>query len=52
MARWAVQPYLTNTLKIVKIVKNRLKRKHYIAILQEKSYPNAFRTSFDFYRMK
>lgn len=42
MAKWAVQPYLSDTLKIVKIGRNGLKRKHYIAIAGEKSYPDFF----------
>ena len=43
MAKWAVQPYLKDhSLKTVKIGKNGLKRKHYIAIMNNKKYPNYF----------
>jgi LysR family transcriptional regulator for metE and metH len=43
MAKWALQPYLKNTsLKAVKIGKNGLKRKHFIAIRNEKEYPDYF----------
>ena len=43
MAKWALQPYLINTsLKAVKIGKNGLKRKHFIAIRNEKEYPDYF----------
>jgi LysR family transcriptional regulator for metE and metH len=43
MAKWAVQPYLKNSsLKAIKIGKNGLKRKHYIAIRSEKKYPDYF----------
>ena len=43
MAKWALQPYLKNSsLKAVKIGKNGLKRKHFIAIRNEKEYPDYF----------
>lgn len=49
MAKWAVQPYLkNNTIKTVKIGKNGLKRKHYIAVLNTKSYPDYFNHFIDF----
>lgn len=51
MAKWAVQPYLKdNTIKAVKIGKNGLKRKHCIAILNNKSYPEYFNHFIDFLR--
>jgi len=41
MAKWALQPYLKNgDVKAVKIGKNGLKRKHFIAIRTEKQYPD------------
>jgi LysR family transcriptional regulator, regulator for metE and metH len=43
MAKWAVQPYLKNNpIKAVKIGKNGLKRKHYIAYMNDKTYPAYF----------
>ena len=43
MAKWALQPYLKNSpIKVVKIGKNGLKRKHFIAIRNEKEYPDYF----------
>jgi LysR family transcriptional regulator, regulator for metE and metH len=43
MAKWALQPYLKNNqIKAVKIGKNGLKRKHYIAIMNNKTYPDYF----------
>ena len=49
MAKWAVQPYLKdNSLKTVKIGKSGLKRKHYIAILNNKTYPNHFTHFIEF----
>lgn len=43
MAKWAAQPYLKNsTIKTVKIGKNGLKRTHFIAIINNKSYPEYF----------
>ena len=41
MANWAAQPYLkTNAIKAVKIGKNGLKRKHFIAYIKNKDYPD------------
>ncbi len=49
MAKWALQPYLrNNTLKSVKIGKNGLKRKHFIAIMNNKSYPEYFNHFIEF----
>ncbi|WP_281636688.1 LysR family transcriptional regulator [Flavobacterium marginilacus] len=43
MAKWALQPYLKNgAVKAIKIGKNGLKRKHFIAIRAEKQYPDYF----------
>ncbi len=43
MARWAFQPYRNgNGLKSVRIGKNGLKRKHFIAFLNNKTYPDYF----------
>ncbi|MFP5041412.1 LysR family transcriptional regulator [Parasediminibacterium sp. JCM 36343] len=43
MAKWALQPYLkNNSIKAIKIGKNGLKRKHYIAIMNNKTYPEYF----------
>ena len=43
MAKWALQPYLKNTkIKSIKIGRNGLKRNHFIAILNNKSYPEYF----------
>jgi LysR family transcriptional regulator for metE and metH len=43
MARWAFQPYrVGNGLKSVRIGKSGLKRKHFIAFLNNKSYPDYF----------
>ncbi len=43
MAKWAFQPYQKNsTLRAIKIGKNGLKRKHYIAYLNNKTYPDYF----------
>lgn len=49
MAKWAVQPYLKdNSLKTIKIGKNGLKRKHFIAIMNNKTYPNYFNHFIEF----
>jgi LysR family transcriptional regulator for metE and metH len=49
MAKWAVQPYLkNNTIKTVKIGKNGLKRKHYIAIMNNRTYPEYFNHFIEF----
>jgi LysR family transcriptional regulator for metE and metH len=43
MAKWALQPYLKNNpIKAIKIGKNGLKRKHFIAIREDKQYPDYF----------
>jgi LysR family transcriptional regulator for metE and metH len=43
MAQWALHPYLKNSsIKAIKIGKNGLKRKHYIAIRAEEEYPDYF----------
>jgi LysR family transcriptional regulator for metE and metH len=43
MAKWALQPYLKNeSLRAVKIGRNGLKRKHYIAYLNDKQHPEYF----------
>lgn len=43
MAKWALQPYLKNNpLKAIKIGKNGLKRKHFIAIRNKQVYPEYF----------
>ena len=49
MAKWALQPYLkSNSIKAVKIGKNGLKRKHYIAIMNNKPYPEYFNHFIEF----
>ncbi len=48
MAKWAIQPYLKdNSLKTIKIGKNGLKRKHFIAV-RNQSYPNYFNHFIEF----
>jgi LysR family transcriptional regulator for metE and metH len=43
MAKWALHPYLKdNSIKAIKIGKNGLKRKHYIAYMSNKTYPDYF----------
>jgi LysR family transcriptional regulator, regulator for metE and metH len=43
MANWAAQPYLkTNAIRAIKIGKTGLKRKHYIAFIKNKTYPDYF----------
>jgi LysR family transcriptional regulator, regulator for metE and metH len=43
MANWAAQPYLkTNSIRAIKIGRNGLKRKHYIAFIKHKTYPDYF----------
>jgi len=43
MAKWALQPHLKNSpIKAIKIGKNGLKRKHFIAIREDKQYPDYF----------
>lgn len=49
MAKWAIQPYLkNNSIKAIKISKNGLKRKHYIAYMSNKTYPDYFQHFIDF----
>jgi LysR family transcriptional regulator for metE and metH len=49
MAKWAAQPYLKNSaLKSVKIGKAGLKRKHYVAMIANKPYPEYFTRFIDF----
>jgi LysR family transcriptional regulator for metE and metH len=43
MAKWAAQPYLkNNSIRAIKIGRNGLKRKHYIAFIKNKTYPEYF----------
>lgn len=43
MANWVAQPYLkTNSIRAIKIGKNGLKRKHYIAFIKNQTYPDYF----------
>jgi LysR family transcriptional regulator for metE and metH len=43
MAKWALQPHLKNSpIKAIKIGKNGLKRKHYIAFRENETYPEYF----------
>ena len=49
MAKWALQPYLkNNSIKAIKIGKNGLKRKHYIAYMSNKTYPDYFQHFIEF----
>lgn len=49
MAKWALQPYLkNNNLKAIKIGRNGLKRKHYIAYMSNKTYPDYFQHFINF----
>lgn len=49
MAKWSLKPYLKNKeLKAIKIGKNGLKRKHYIAFMNNKSYPEYFTHFIEF----
>lgn len=49
MAKWALRPYLKqNSLKAIKIGKNGLKRKHYIAVVNNKHCPNYFEHFIEF----
>ncbi len=49
MAKWALQPYLKNNpLKAIKIGRNGLKRKHYIAVMNNRSYPGYFNHFIEF----
>ncbi|MFN6088895.1 MAG: LysR family transcriptional regulator [Cyclobacteriaceae bacterium] len=49
MAKWAAQPYVkTNSIRTIRIGKNGLKRKHYIAFIKNKTYPDYFRLFNEF----
>jgi LysR family transcriptional regulator, regulator for metE and metH len=49
MAKWSLQPYLkNNSIRAVKIGKNGLKRKHYIATMNLKTYPDYFQHFISF----
>ncbi|MEH0152853.1 LysR family transcriptional regulator [Limibacter armeniacum] len=49
MAKWAARPYLRDSsLKAVKIGRSGLKRKHYIAVLKDKIYPEYFHHFIEF----
>jgi LysR family transcriptional regulator for metE and metH len=49
MAKWAAQPYLKmNSLRSVKIGKQGLKRKHYVATIANKKHPAYFDHFIDF----
>lgn len=49
MANWALQPYLkSNSLRSVKIGKNGLKRKHYVATMAHQKQPQYFNHFIDF----
>ncbi|MDI1303834.1 MAG: LysR family transcriptional regulator [bacterium] len=49
MAKWALRPYVNNhPIKAIRIGKNGLKRKHYIAILNNKPYPTYFNRFIEF----
>jgi len=49
MAKWALQPYLkTHALRAVKIGKSGLKRKHFVAILANRSRPDYFTHFIEF----
>lgn len=49
MAQWALKPYLHNgALKTVKIGKNGLKRKHYVATLRDKPHAGYFDQFIEF----
>lgn len=49
MANWALQPYLKNNpIKAIKIGKNGLKRKHYVATRANETYPDYFQHFINF----
>lgn len=49
MAKWALQPHLKNNpIKAVKIGKNGLKRKHYVATRSNETYPDYFQHFINF----
>ena len=49
MAKWAVQPHLkSGPIKAIKVGKNGLKRKHFIATRANESYPDYFNHFINF----
>ncbi len=49
MAKWALQPHIKNNpIKAVKVGKNGLKRKHFIAIRANETYPDYFQHFINF----
>ena len=53
MAKWAVQPYLNNhAIKAIKIGRNGLKRKHFIAFMNNKTYPEYFTHFIEFLQVE
>ena len=53
MAKWALQPYFkNNSIKAIKIGKTGFKRKHYIAVMNNKICPDYFITLSNFYKPK
>ncbi len=49
MAKWALKSYIQNTrLKTVKVGRDGLVRKHYLATLKNKVQPNYFRQFVEF----
>jgi LysR family transcriptional regulator for metE and metH len=49
MANWAVQPYLkNNSIRTIRIGKNGLKRKHYVAVMQNQEHPQYFNHFIEF----
>ena len=53
MAKWAIQPHLKdNSLKTVKIGNEGLKRMHYIAIMNNQTYPNYFNHFMEFLQVE
>jgi len=49
IARWALQRHLKSSpIKAIKIGKNGLRRKHFIAIREDKQYPDYFNQFINF----
>ncbi len=49
MAKWALQPYLKHQpIRAVKIGRSGLKRKHYVAIMTDRKYPEYFNHFIEF----
>lgn len=48
MAQWALRPYLKDSLKAVRIGKRGLKRKHFVALHQQKEQPPYFQHFIEF----